>query len=276
MPELIEGPLWQKVLAVILIIGFVSWGLYTYVYKPKIKDINEYKKSLQLIEKEIEARKPDEVILAKIRSELKELEKKIPSEAEVPYLLEEFISGVGRNLAISYKLIQPGSLVAEGKYKKVPIKVDYESDYGDLNLYLMQTENLPAIIRTDELTITKAAEPTLSVTMLLSAFVLPGVKRAEGKEEEGAVKKEIAYTFVTDPFFPKKPEVSLPKEIKGIGPWDLQFKGVWRGRKVKALIDDQVLGKGESIKGYKIVDIRDSRVVISKGKKTYTLRLEGK
>ncbi len=281
MAGMAETPLWQKGLAAVIILGLAGWAAHNYAFKPKIKEINEHKKALAFIEKELAAKQAkSQIIIEKgkerdlLKEEFEALEKKIPYEPDIPYLLNQFIYGVGRNLDITYKLIRPSNPVAEGKYKRLPLKIDLEGTYGDLILYFLQIENLMAIIRVDGLSIVRVMEPKLAISLDMSAFVLPGLSKMKTKEAEPLTDKEISYVFVPDPFFPEKAKVGLPKDAKGFGPWDLQFKGIWKGKKTKVLIDDQILEKGQSIKGYKIIDIEDKRVTISKGGRKYILRLE--
>ena len=269
----LELPLWQKILAVILIAVVVIWGSYNYLYKPKLAEIDSLKNTLEMIDLEIKIIVPDEKILedeAKlkkiIKTELEELIAKIPTEAEVPFIIEKFISEVGKGLNIDYNLIQPQPVVSEGKYKRLPLKVDFISDYMDLNSYLTKLKTLPSTIRTDELDLKRTGElPKLQVHMLLSSFVMPGEAPAKAWQFQ---RKPYLY----DPFFKpeEKAKVVIPKKKE-----DIVLQGIWKGKKYIAFINDKAVEVNQYINGYKVIKIEDNKVILQKDRKIYTLEFGG-
>jgi len=266
---------WQNLIAGVLIALVLSYGAYNYVYKPKMKEINNLKNSLKLIDSEIKMFEGGYLLLkdldaakSMLNKELDEIAKKIPSEAETPYLINNFISIVGKGLNIDYNLIQPADLVQEQKYKRLPLKVEFEGDYADLNAYLAQLKRLPVTIRVDSLDLRKiAGAKKLSVSMVLSAFVMPG----------GAVQKPMAevegYSYLYDPFYTtraKRPALRI-ETVTG-----LRYSGYFMGKEIKAIINDEVLKAGESINGYRILSIHKDRIVLEKDKKRYELTIKEK
>ncbi|MCX5725687.1 MAG: type 4a pilus biogenesis protein PilO, partial [Candidatus Saganbacteria bacterium] len=205
-------PLWQKILIISIIVVLAVYGAYNYIYKPKITQIDSLKKTLNMIDLELKMIVPEEMVQLRgetlkniIKAELQEFMTKIPTEGEVPFIIEKFISEVGKGLNIDYNLIQPQPVIAEDKYKRLPLKVDFVSDYTDLNMYFSKLKSLPSTIRIDELELARTGEqPKLKVHMLLSAFVMPGkpVEKAEEYQRKH---------YVYDPFFKHEESAVIAK-----------------------------------------------------------------
>jgi len=262
---------WQNLIAGVLIALVLAYGTYNYVYKPKMKEISNLKNSLQLIDNEIKMFEGGYLLLkdpnaAKVmlNKELDEIAKKIPSETETPYLINNFVSIVGKGLNIDYNLIQPAGLVQEQKYKRMPLKVEFSGDYADLNTYLAQLKRLPVTIRVDSLELRKmSGAKKLSVSMMLSAFVMPG----------GAIQKPLSemqgYSYMYDPFYAERAKQQAKAGVGKVP--GLRYSGYFMGKEIRAIINDEVLKIGESINGYKILKINKDKLVLEKAKKQYEL-----
>ncbi|MFH1709641.1 MAG: type 4a pilus biogenesis protein PilO [bacterium] len=267
---------WQNLIIGILIVLALIYGTYNYLYKPKMKEIGSLKSSLKLIDSEIKMINGGDLLLkdpaaakSMLKKELEDLSKKIPSEAETPYLINNFISAVGKGLNIDYNLIQPSNLEQEQKYKRLPLKVEFEGNYADINTYLAQLKRLPVTIRVDSLELRKVSgkDSRLGVSMLLAAFVMPG----GGAEKPPGTA--TGYSYMYDPFYAEREKT---EELKLEGVQGLQYSGYFQGREIKAIINDETLKAGESIQGFKILRIYKDRVVLIKNKKLYELTIKGK
>lgn len=275
MDDLLKAPLWQKALAVIMAVLFVLWGLNTYFWSPKIREINSLKGTLKSVEYEIELIAPKEEIIKKgmdisalVRAELASLMKKIPTEAEVPFIIDELISQVGAGLNISYELIKPEPIMAEDKYSRLPLSINFYSDFTDLNLYLKQLKKLPTTIRIDSMLLDKTVTPPkLRVGMLLSAFVMPGPPIEP--REQGEVSRK---PYLFDPFY-RPTEADLKGRVKKRPMLELQ--GVWKGKSIKAIINDKVVEVGDAVEGYKVIDIGQNEVTVFKDGNKTVLTIEG-
>ncbi len=265
---------WQNLIVWTLAVLLLLYGAYHYLYQPKLKEIETLKSSLKMIDNEIMMIEGGDLLLkdlnaAKVmlKKELEELSVKIPSEVDTPYLINNFISVVGKGLNIDYNLIQPSGLEDEQKYKRLPLKVEFEGDYSGLNSYLAQLKKLPVTIRVDSMELRKVSGTNkLTVSMMLSAFVMPG-----GPEKPPGTVRGYSYMF--DPFYvgSGKAKQQKPEGIQG-----LQYSGYFKGREIKAIINDEPLQAGESIQGFRILKIYKDRVILIKDKKSYVLTLEGK
>lgn len=284
MQDFMNAPLWQKAVAVALIICALSWLCYSYVYRPKLVEIKDLRTKLKDIDLEMTMILGEKVVLKKgqekvalLQKELEEMMKKIPTEQEVPFLLNQFISEIGKGLNIEYTAIEPKDLAKEGNYKILPLQVSFNSDYPIVTSYLSQLKSLPSTIRVDNLIIRRTlgsqAQPAqLEIGMNLSAFVMPG-KAIKNTESEARPPLYFANPFEESQKAAVKPDGTQKKKISETG---LILQGLWKGKETKVFINDKMVGIGDSVDGYKLISIKEDKVVVQKGGKRYTLPLGGK
>ncbi len=261
----------QSLIAGMMVVLALVYGMYNFQLKPKIREINNLKSSLKLIDSEIRTIEGGEMLLkdigaarASVQKELAEISLKVPAEVESPYLINNFISVVGKGLNIDYGLIQPGEIAPEDRYKILPMTVEFQGDYANLNLYLLQLRRLPMTIRVDSMILHKLMDNNkLAVRMLLSAFVMPG-----GTQRPDEKARIIRRYY--DPFYTVNAK-SEGSQLEGVA--GLKYTGYWIGKKVQAIINDEVLKVGDSIKGYKVLQIGKDKVVVEKSGKKYELPL---
>jgi len=276
MDDILKAPLWQKVLAAVIVAGTVLWSYYNFLYMPKVREINSLRDTLTSMEREIDTIVPKETIIKEgldireiVKNELEDLMKKIPTEQEVPFIIDDLLSKVGAGLNVDYKLIQPQPIVAEGNYSRLPLKVNFVSDYTDFNLYLKQLKKLPTTVRIDTLSLNKTVSaPKLVVDMALSAFVMPG---APPLPIENKVVEKRSYLF--DPFF--RP-TELPAGEKGPKGPLFVLEGIWRGRETRAIINDKILSEGGRIDGWELISVGKNEVNLGKEGRTLTIKFEGR
>ncbi len=267
MPDI---PQWQKILIGALVVLVLIFGSYNYLYKPKLREIDSIKKSLSLMDSEIALVIGRDIILKKgvdiktiVKAELESILKKIPTEKESPYIIDQLISEVGKGLKIDYNLIQPQPIVSEGKIRRLPLRANFETDYIDLNLYLSELRKLPTTVRIDEINLARAGEPPkIKVNLLLSMFMIP----ASPLERE--VKIETKPVLI-DPFFREEKKEVAKVVIKK----ELTLKGLWKGKVLVAFINDEAVSIGDFISGYKVVKILPDSVVLYKNGTFRTIKL---
>lgn len=280
MQDFMNAPIWQKIIAVVLILAAVTWLSYSYVYRPKITEINQLSMKLKDIDMEMTMLLGEKVVLKKgeeqinlMQKELEDMMKKIPTEQEVPFLLNQFVTDVGKGLNIEYTAIEPKSLASESNYKVLPLHVSFNSEYPIVTSYLSQLKNLPSTIRVDALLIkrTFGTPPQLEINMNLSAFVMPGNALKNYKIEARPPQ------YFANPFQEEQKVLLKPfqKAFKSSAT-GLIFQGVWKGKETKVFINDKMIGIGETVEDYKLISIKENKVVVQKGGKKYTLTLGGK
>lgn len=280
-------PLWQKAVIAVLLTGLVVWLSYTYLLKDKLKEMSELRSSVDMIQKEINALGGGDLTLdaqtinREINKRLHEINVKVPSEADSPYLLERFIAESLKGLDIDYTSIQPLAPVKEDVFKRIPINIDMTARFEPLNMYLQRIESLPITVRIDSMDISKNREEPqlLNVKISLSAFVMPGAPSSATGEstpnmsqipgidpfyEEELKAQKLAEINKSAAALPsaKRRQVAMPK-----------FKGVYKGERTKAFINNDLFGVGDVVDNYIITKITDMYVIVTKDGKGYTLKL---
>lgn len=275
---MLSGPLWQKFVAAILLGAAILWLSFSYIFSPKIMEIQNLKRNLNMIDNEIKILQGDNTIIkngqdirALLQKELEDMLAKIPTEDEVPYLLEEFIAKVGRGINIEYKLLKPAETQSEKDYRKLPIRIELSGQYYDFNSYLIQLKELPATLRVDRLDLRRSKDPyRLDIALDISAFVLPG-KPIRSREKNAA-----APLYLKDPFILPALETpaALSAKPKTASEFKLKLEGFWQGKEKKAFISGQAVGEGATILGYKVESISGKNVVLTRNKKKYILKMD--
>ena len=267
----------KKIAVAVIVMVAAGWLSYGYFYKPKIQEINGYRLVIKDIEREVAPILGEDIILQKgsdkvkiqaLEDELARLSEKIPTDKEIPYLIGNFVSEVGKELNIDYNLIEPQAIINENNYRRVPLKVEFTTDLGNFYAYLSQLKNLPATVRIDSLSLDKITADKINVQLGLSAFVMAG-KEIRSHEITGE-----APTFYKDIFaLETKPAINSSAPQPESRP-ALTLQGFWRGNKTKAFINSNIVGIGEIIDGYTLDSITGNRAVLTKNGKSYTLTLE--
>lgn len=281
-----DRPLWQKIGLAAGLIVLIGWFSYTYLLKDKIKEMSDLKVSVDMIQREVKALGGKDVtvdsasINKEISKKMDEISRKIPSEADSPYMLDKFIAELLKGLDIDYTFIQPLAPVKEDVFKRIPINIDMTAKFEPFNMYLQRIETLPITVRIDQVDISKNPdEPQLlNVKLSLSVFVMPGAPSATQEaypnmaqipnidpffEQELKTEKELKKIQTQKPV-KKKPKTVLPK-----------FKGIYKGENTKAFINNELFGVGDVVDDYIITKITDRYVIVTRNGIGYTLKLGG-
>lgn len=272
-------------LGMIVILGYISYQVFI---SPKSKGIKNLKTTMKRIETQLNSIFGEDVTLrggaAQNEDVLRQLEKfkqQIPSENDLPRVVNDIISQSGKGLKIDYTLIEPQELKTEGKYKRLPIKLGFTANYYGFLAYLTQLSQLSVITVTDSLRMNRnpVTPDKLDINLELSAFLMPA---APGEPKKAG--KETILSLLTNPF-KKDEEVTnevqaektagpaFPTRKTAAGP-GLKLQGVWKGKEVRAFVNGRTVKAGEKVDGYLVNEIRDKKVVLTKGGKTYTLTLK--
>jgi Tfp pilus assembly protein PilO len=270
-----------------MLILLLGWILYRTLITPKRKGINALKQNLKNIEYQIGNVLGEEVELRggaleaeELEDHLKTLILKIPSERDIPDIINRFLTQVGKGLKIDYTLIQPKKLESEGRYKKLPIELEFTTSYAHFNTYLSQLNAMPEVFRIESMDMRRSPVQAdqLHVHLLLSAFVMPG-----GVEEKAEAIAKEAYPEApkVSPFKPKaipvKPKAG-PSQPLSPGATEteapLTLQGIMQGDIKAAIINDSIVYVDDVIEGYRVLNIKENSVVLRKGRRTKILRLK--
>ncbi|MFH1347988.1 MAG: type 4a pilus biogenesis protein PilO [Candidatus Margulisiibacteriota bacterium] len=275
----------------IMVLGFI---LYQALITPKRKGINSLNKNLRNIELQISDILGEEVVLRGGAEEEEQMQKfldklilQIPSEKDIPRIINQLLTNAGKGLKIEYTLIQPQKLLPKGRYKQVPIELKFITNYDHFKLYLSQLKALPEVFKIETLDMRRMpGQPDhLSVHLRVAAFVIPGIVEdkldAMGKEPAPPPKQ-------ASPFRPKevKQQTSPADEPPDETPFEdeiqeapLHLQGIMQtvrdGKPIKAaIINDGIVYVDDIIEGYRVINVKENYVALKKGSKTKILKLE--
>jgi len=284
-------PTQQKIIRIIvffliLILGYV---LYQTLILPKQNNYYNLKKTLDniniqkskvLVEQKDLKDLPKES--ADLEKKLESLVAKIPSEQDIPKIINNLLTDAGKGLNIDYQLIEPKNAIDEKIYKRVPIELRFIISYDNFNTYLAQLKKLKETIIIESLDMQRVPreQDKLMIHLLLSSFVMPKAKAEKGESFIRAPFPEISVTKEVSPFksikAPEKAKKEKPKpktdqKAKKVEK-PLVLQGIIGGAFKAALINDQVVYLNGTVNGYRVVEISENRVVLRKGSKTKILK----
>ena len=104
-----------------------------------------------------------------IRVFVTQLEKQLPSKAEMDALLSDINqAGLGRSL--QFELFRPGSVQVRDYYAELPIQVRVTGRYHDMGAFTADVAHLSRIVTLDNLSITPAREGQLAMDVTARTF----------------------------------------------------------------------------------------------------------
>jgi|GEM_PF-896257 len=271
-----------------LLILLLGWILYRMLITPKRRGITSLRQSLKNIDLQIGSVLGEEVVLRggadeveQIEDHLKKLILKIPSEQDVPKIIDQLLTAVGKGLPIDYRLIQPKKVESEGRYKRLPIELKFATTYDAFNVYLSQLKSMPEVFRVDSLDMRRSPgnPEVVEVHLQLSAFVMPGEAERQAEAIVNAYPEKVPEA---SPFTPKripapKSQPAAPKlelEAPAVGEADLTLQGIIQGEIKAALINDAIVHVDSVVEGYRVINIKPDSVVLKKGRRIKILKLE--
>ena len=284
----------EKLARLIILVTLLLLGvsLHRMLISPKMAGIKSMRHSLANINAEInsflkETSSKNSTVEPEVALE-KEMEKlllKIPSQNEVPDIINQLLSEGGQRLGIDYSLIDPQPMVSAGKYNRAPIRVAFTIPFKKFTEYLTAIEEMPEIIRVDNLDMRRVQgdNERLMVNLLLSAFVMP----EKQKEARLTASQEAATSELlsNNPFSPKSAladkesgsakkaplsRASQASESARTPSFNLQ--GIMSGDFESALINDRIVYLGGFINGWELIKLNEQSVVLRKGTQVITLR----
>ena len=104
-----------------------------------------------------------------IRVYVTQLEKQLPSKAEMDALLSDINqAGLGRSL--QFELFRPGSVQVRDYYAELPIQVRVTGKYHDMGAFTSDVANLSRIVTLDNLSITPTKDGQLAMDVTARTF----------------------------------------------------------------------------------------------------------
>ena len=184
-----EWPLAAKVVTGIVLLAVVLGGVYYFL----IQDMEVTYASKQQQEVELRqeyASKAAQVAnLEEYKTQMVEMQqtfgallKQLPSETEVPGLLED-ISGVGSTAGLQLDSIQLNPEISREFYVELPITIDLTGEYHDIAAFVSGVAGLPRIVTLHDFTITRNGSQEAADADRLSMKILAKTYRYSGGDQ---------------------------------------------------------------------------------------------
>lgn len=176
-------PTTQKVLIVVGVIALI-YVLYYFLWvseqhkkiadkEKKLSELNREVAKGQAVLQDIEHFKE---IQAKLQQQLKEAEKKLPKEAEIPQLLEK-ISDLARGNLLVFPTFHPDKSpkpAGGGVYQQIFIEINLTGGYHQIARFLDQVSKLERIVNVDRIALDPADRGNLKANVKLITYMFGG------------------------------------------------------------------------------------------------------
>lgn len=181
----------EKVLIYIGAVVIVSWGLYNYIYTPKLNEAKRLKQEISLVEQSIQTNleiirnsKLLEAEIEQLQKELASLRSIMGGGRQIFQVMEQLgkepcksniklVSIIPK--AEESKVGSPGVTgTSQAVYTKLSIDMRLECRYNALGQYLESLEALPMLIAVDKVVIERKDEiyPNLAVNLIVNTYTI--------------------------------------------------------------------------------------------------------
>lgn len=159
--KLYPVPVWQRYavlfgLSIIVVVLF-----YFVVITGEAETIATLDQKLAGIQKEVQDNRSHASKLAKLKEKIGKLEadrqeaaKQLPSEKEIPELLEQ-ISTLGTQTGLEFVTFKPQAEIVREYYAEVPVNIEVTGRFHDLLSFFDEISHLPRIVTIGDIKITK-------------------------------------------------------------------------------------------------------------------------
>jgi type IV pilus assembly protein PilO len=212
--KLYPVPVWQRYavmfgLSVIVIVAF-----YFAVITGKAETIASLDQKLAGIQKEVQDNRSHASKLAKLKEKIEKLEsdrleaaKQLPSDKEIPELLEQ-ISTLGTQTGLEFVTFKPQAEIMREYYAEVPVNVEVTGRFHDALSFFDEISHLPRIVTIGDIKIAKLQGAADTGGGRGAAPVAPKGGKAEAKSPSGI---QLTCVVTTYRFI----EGSVGKDAKG-------------------------------------------------------------
>ena len=148
-----------KAIVVLIIVGLIVGGGYWFVVKDQYSQLERVQKSEQELRKKYEQKAYQVANLEVFKAQMAEMEetfgalvRQLPSETEVPGLLEDITNtALGSGLSLQEVKLQPER--KRDFYSELPINIRVSGSYHELASFVSSVASLPRIVTLHDLTI---------------------------------------------------------------------------------------------------------------------------
>ncbi|MBW3228443.1 MAG: type 4a pilus biogenesis protein PilO [Marinobacter adhaerens] len=148
-----------KAIVVLIIFGLIAGGGYWFFIKDQYAQLEQVERSEQELRKKYEEKAYQVANLEVFKAQMAEMEetfgalvRQLPSETEVPGLLEDITNtALGNGLALQEVALQPEQ--RRDFYSELPINIRVSGSYHELASFVSSVASLPRIVTLHDLTI---------------------------------------------------------------------------------------------------------------------------
>ena len=190
-------PSWQRMAAIAGVSLLIIGVFYLVVIKGKDKQIDQLQENLAKIRKEVEdnkvhARKFSKLKerIAKLDMELKEASRQLPSDKEIPELLEQ-ISNIGTQFGLEFVKFKPNPEIIKDFYSEVPVSITVIGKFHNILMFFDEIAHLPRIVTLNNIDMKTGSKKT-GITNLetkCEAVTYRYIEDAERKKKAKGGKK---------------------------------------------------------------------------------------
>ena len=191
-----QWPAMPRALLYIVIALFVIggiWYLYLSDFQTQLDEAATQEETLRASYTSKLAKATNLEALKKQREQIRvyvtQLEKQLPSKAEMDALLSDINqAGLGRSL--QFELFRPGSVQVRDYYAELPIQVRVTGRYHDMGAFTSDVANLSRIVTLDNLSITPNKDGQLAMDVTARTFRYLDQEEIEAQRKAAAGAKK--------------------------------------------------------------------------------------
>lgn len=159
---LLPLPLWQKLVALVVIIVVIIAGYFFLGWQPLQQDIESQQaqveqqrimlKKNQRLAKDLPRKRAE---FAKLEKQLKVALNMLPKKSQIPDLLES-VSWAGKDSGLEFSVFKPKGESPKQIYAEVPVDISVKGTYSQLLTFLKRVGEMPRIVAIKNLNITQS------------------------------------------------------------------------------------------------------------------------
>lgn len=215
--KLYPVPVWQRY-AVLFGVSIIVVALFYFVIiTGEAETIATLEQKLTSINKEVQDNRSHASKLAKLKEKIAKLEadrqeaaKQLPSEKEIPELLEQ-VSTLGTQTGLEFVTFKPQAEIVREYYAEVPVNVEVTGRFHDVLSFFDEIAHLPRIVTIGDIKLSKLQAAGDTGGGRGGAGAPKG--KAEAKSPSGVQLTCVATTY-------RFIEGSVGKDAKGASPTD--------------------------------------------------------
>jgi len=183
-------PSWQRMVAVVGLALLLAAGNYFVVIKSKDRQIDQLNENLAKIKKEIEDNKVHTRDFSKLKDrladldgQLKQASMQLPSQKEIPELLEQ-ISNIGTQFGLEFLKFKPSPEVVKDFYSEVPVRLKIVGKFHNILMFFDEIAHLPRIVTISDIVMKSGTKKTgvTNLKMECNAITYRFIEDAERKK----------------------------------------------------------------------------------------------